>query len=651
MNNRQQEILKTLLTAAGQPFLVNDLAERVGCSEKTIRNDFKKIEDYLTQHSNASLIRKPGLGVYLEIADHEKVKVFNKLHLTNKTPSFLSDDERTLQIAYQLLMGTKALSALDFSSQYFVNRNIIKKDLEVIKEWLNHFDLLLVSKQKHGLSVEGSEGNKRKALSKLPELVNNQELTNHFIKKQFSSHEIDIVLAELKKLQSSHSIFFADESLESLLVHTLFMIKRVKLNQPISVYEKEKSALQNKQEYMWTNDYLHKLEHHFSLRFPEDEVIYLTLHILGGKFRYRQNGELAAKLNLSENNDRLTKLLAYLIERMSDLHALDFTNDITLKEGLKVHLYTTLNRLQYSLAISNPMLNEIKNMYPFMFNMIITALDEAEADMPFKIPEEEAAYLTLHFQAAVERFEKNEGKLKQAVIVCHMGIGMSQLLRTKIERKMRLIHIKGCISKEDLKEYLKDNQVDLIISTVGLSAVHIPHIVVSPLFEAAEEQKLREYIMRLNEPQERKVKQSNFMNFTNPFLVFLQIEKDHPYTLIEELATGLYKKGYVEEEFIANTIAREKMSSTTIGAGIAIPHGNPKFIKQSAIAIATLKKPLTWGTELVSLVFMIAVKNDKPDELKALFQELSYLCEQPEQIQSLIREKDTMSFLEKLNNM
>ncbi|MDI5789005.1 PTS sugar transporter subunit IIA [Bacillus licheniformis] len=42
---------------------------------------------------------------------------------------------------------------------------------------------------------------------------------------------------------------------------------------------------------------------------------------------------------------------------------------------------------------------------------------------------------------------------------------------------------------------------------------------------------------------------------------------------------------------------REKMSATNIGAGIAIPHANAKLIKQSAIAIATLKEPLDWGSE------------------------------------------------------
>ena len=44
--------------------------------------------------------------------------------------------------------------------------------------------------------------------------------------------------------------------------------------------------------------------------------------------------------------------------------------------GLKVHLYTTMNRLHYGLAVSNPMLAEIKKMYPYMFDRVIMALEE-----------------------------------------------------------------------------------------------------------------------------------------------------------------------------------------------------------------------------------------------------------------------------------
>lgn len=99
------------------------------------------------------------------------------------------------------------------------------------------------------------------------------------------------------------------------------------------------------------------------------------------------------------------------------------------------------------------MLNDIKKMYPYLFHIVIDALEDINQTFSLSIPEEEAAYLTLHFQAAIERFSYGKDKHKKAIIVCHMGIGMSQLLRTKIERKFHQIAVMDCIAKADLADY------------------------------------------------------------------------------------------------------------------------------------------------------------------------------------------------------
>lgn len=162
MNKRQQEILYVLLSESDGHVLVQDLADRVSCSEKTIRNDFKAIEDYLVKYSNALLVRKPGLGVYLNIEEGERIKLFNGLYSVNNRPKYESDEERALQIAYNLLMNVKPVTAQDMATQHFVNRATIKKDLDKIEKWLNRVDLALVSKQRVGLTIEGHEKIKEK---------------------------------------------------------------------------------------------------------------------------------------------------------------------------------------------------------------------------------------------------------------------------------------------------------------------------------------------------------------------------------------------------------------------------------------------------------------------------------------------------------
>lgn len=642
MNKRQQEILQVLLSESNEYLLVQELADRIGCSEKTIRNDFKMVEEYLEKYSDALLIRKPGLGVCLEIKDYDKASLFNRLYAVRQDVSYVSDEERVLQIAYSLLMNVKAVTVQELAEQYFVNRATVKKDLNRIEKWLEELGLELILKQRVGLTVEGDERNKRKALAKLSDLIHNQELMNQFIKKQFLYHEIEFVMTELKALQKRYDTFFTDDTLENLLLHTLIMVRRMKLKQPISMSTDDLNIVRETKEYGWTLDFLTRLEFVFTVHFTEEEIAYLAIHILGGKIRYQDEWE-RNKLNMS--SPVLSQVVSHLIDRMSKLNEIDFDKDTFLVEGLQVHLYTTLNRLQYNLSVSNPMLHEIKRMYPYMFDMLIHELDDMNKSLSLQIPEEEAAYLTLHFQAAMERL--NDKKVsKNVIIVCHMGIGMSQLLRTKIERKFRHVHVMDCIAKSDLEEYLmKNKKVELIISTIDLPQLNIPHFVVSPLLERSEESKLEDFMKKLDELPSNGNKDFVLLNYTTPFLVFLQQEVEHRYELIEKLARSLYEKGYVEKEYIENAIARDRMSATTIGAGVAIPHGSPKLIKQSVIAVATLREPLDWGVEKVSLVFMLAVKSDGKEVTKQLFHELSFISEQPVFVQKLIKEKNIMKFL------
>ncbi|OJT58709.1 BglG family transcription antiterminator [Bacillus licheniformis] len=634
MNTRQKDILNLLLSEPDDYLVVQDFADRVKCSEKTIRNDLKTIEDYLNQHSDAQLIRKPGLGVYLNIEDQERVRLSRQLYTEHHAAQQQPDEERMLQIAYQLLMNPKPVSAKEMAAEHFLNKSSIKRDLNKIDVWLKRFGLTLVSKQRLGLKIEGSEKNKRKALARISELIDNPEFTSEFVK------------SEIRSLQRRHSLYFTDETFENLLLHTLLMIRRIKMKQPITISPGEIDAVKNKKEFQWTFACLKRLEAVFAIRFPEEEAVYLTLHILGGKVRYPFGKEGDSGLE----NPLLPKVVEYLINRVSELKMMDFREDRVLINGLKVHLNTVLNRLSYDLSVSNPMLNDIKKMYPYLFHIVIDALEDINQTFSLSIPEEEAAYLTLHFQAAIERFSYGKDKHKKAIIVCHMGIGMSQLLRTKIERKFHQIAVMDCIAKADLADYTaRYKDIELVISTVSLEDLSIPHIVVSPLLESADEKKLSDFMDQLGESTRQKQKTFKVLNDTTPFLVFLQQESEHRYKLIEQLAIALYEKGYVEKEYAVHAVMREKMSATNIGAGIAIPHANAKLIKQSAIAIATLKEPLDWGSEKVSLVFMLAVKHEDQNMTKQLFQELSSLSEQPAFIQKLTKETNVMKFLSYLD--
>lgn len=648
MNNRQKEIFRNLLMEPNRLWLVQDLANQTECSEKTIRNDLKVIDEYIVKHSNGNLVKRPGLGVYLEIGEADQADLFHRLYSNESSTEHVSDEERVLHLAYRLLMNAKPVTIQNLASRFYVNKAIIRRDMEKIEGWLHSFGLSLITKPRVGLMIEGSEKNKRMALARLNQLINRPELTGQMMRNQYEPHEIATVFNELKALQKQHQLRFTDETFESLMLHILLMVKRTKLGQPISLSGQDIAFLENKAEFAWAMGFLKKLQKLFAVPFSKEETAYLTLHLLGGKFQYKQEDEAVGRSDLADSHPLLPQLVEQLIRRMSELNMIPFSKDHELLKGLKVHLYTTMNRLHYGLAVSNPMLAEIKKMYPYMFDRVIMALEEVGGALDLYFPEEEAAYLTLHFQASVERLHQNESHPQKAIIVCHMGVGMSQLLLAKVERRFPSVHVETTLSKAEVEDYLAAHEVDLVITTVDLPKLKSPHILVSPLLDASDERKLEQAIRRLDEPDSRAAEESVFLKYTTPFLVFPQQEIERPEQLIANFAQLLEDKGYVEAGYTKSVLDRENMSATTIGGGIAIPHGSSERVKQSCIVVVTLKQPITWGTEKVELVFLLAVKHDERKEMRQLFRELSLISEQPALVSALSKETDAMRLLSTL---
>jgi activator of the mannose operon, transcriptional antiterminator len=283
-----------------------------------------------------------------------------------------------------------------------------------------------------------------------------------------------------------------------------------------------------------------------------------------------------------------------------------------------------------------------------MFNMVILALEEIKNTYHVEIPADEAAYIVLHFQASVERMESKNDMKKKALIVCHMGIGMSHLLEAKIEHQYQDIDILACIGKAEVVDYVRQHPVDFIISTVSLEKITIEHIVISPLFGQEDKKKLSQFVERLKRKNTDLHVQNVFSPFLTEDLVFFHVHREHRYEVVEMLATALFEKGYVRKEFIHSAVNRERKSATAIGGGIAIPHGDPTMIQKSAIAVAIMNEPMEWENELVSFVFLLAISKENHGEIRGLIGKIASLSESPLVVHELLSATNFQDFLRKL---
>lgn len=113
----------------------------------------------------------------------------------------------------------------------------------------------------------------------------------------------------------------------------------------------------------------------------------------------------------------------------------------------------------------------------------------------------------------------------------------------------------------------------------------------------------------------------NEMLNDNSFLVgFEATSKKH---ILNELCKLANKNFNVDERvLLENLTKREKLGSTAVGNGIAIPHANVSNIEKPKVLVATLSKGLDFyaiDEQPVDVIFLLLAPNEKSSEhLQAL---------------------------------
>ncbi|RAL21383.1 PTS sugar transporter subunit IIA [Thermoflavimicrobium daqui] len=141
-------------------------------------------------------------------------------------------------------------------------------------------------------------------------------------------------------------------------------------------------------------------------------------------------------------------------------------------------------------------------------------------------------------------------------------------------------------------------------------------------------------------------------------LIKVNLEARNAYEAIEVLSHVLYEKGYVKDSFINAVINREKVYPTGLpssGVGVAIPHTDRIHVKQSGIAVATLKESVsffTMGTpniqQEVRIIFLLAI--DNPDKQIAILKKLISLIKKEDLLKEMIESKSETEIYQLLNS-
>ncbi|SNX54324.1 BglG family transcription antiterminator [Thermoanaerobacterium sp. RBIITD] len=618
---REFEIIKILLNSK-EPIVVNKLAERLNVSNKTIRNDLKKIEHYVSR-KGLKIVKKPGIGVMIEGPENKKLDLNTELKNSLKFIEPFSPEARKNYILKRLFMCKENITIKELAEELYVSRVTIHKDLEEVEKWLSKYNLSLIKKTNYGIEISGNEEDWRNAAASLIVANKEQNEIKELLYDDYTGRIdyktliqlkelIDIDYKKLEKIvsntESKLKFRFSDEAFISLIIHVAISIERLKHNKDIRLSDDVLANLKQNEEYSIAEEMAKEIEEIFDVNLPDSEIGYILLHILGAKMQQNKLQNININIENDENINMAVTMAKEIIKIAERALSIDFSNDNQLLNGLILHLKPTINRLRYGLTLRNPILNEIKENYPDIFGVAWMTSIVFEKYLGKKVGEEELGYITLHLGAAFERAKK---PLK-VLVVCTSGIGTSQLLAVRLERCFRQIEIKDIISSIALHDKNMDD-IDFIISTIPIENDK-PVINITPLLTQNDIKKLENYIQNFYEDKNQKFADIEIIDF-NEYI-------SNKEKLLEAITNVLHRKGYVKEKYLKDVLYRENVSSTYIGNGISIPHGKPDNVNKSVISFTRLKQPIKWGEENVKVVLMICIAKNDVDKANQFFRRL-----------------------------
>ncbi len=130
-------------------------------------------------------------------------------------------------------------------------------------------------------------------------------------------------------------------------------------------------------------------------------------------------------------------------------------------------------------------------------------------------------------------------------------------------------------------------------------------------------------------------------------LIFPNLSFVNSNEVLEYLATKLYEKNLVIEEYIESVLEREGEYPTGLPAkiNVAIPHTDNKFVKETAIAVGILDSPVEFNSMenpnkklKVNLVIMLAIK-DSNKQIN-LLQSVISLIQNDSDVKNIIESSD-----------
>lgn len=612
LSDRQSQIIN-YLSKQQIPIAAKKIAAFLNVSEKTIRNDISFINQEFNKNAISS---KSGSGYFIN-------------ELPNN--STILQNDNTIFLILKEIIDSQKLNYYDLAEKFYISETTLDRYIKELNTKITKIDTTLcIIRRNNYLYINATEEQKR-------------NIFNFFLKEEISKNKLELAqysdyfqnidfnrLSQLV-LSYHHSINYHmnDFANISFILHLAVLLERIIEKNTVSKTNAANFDIHSLKSQ--TKELIPLLEANFDLKIPENEIKYID------------------KLyNLSTANhqytEEITKTITKVLQKIKGSFYIDFSTDKDLINFLSNHVESLYHRAQKKSFLVNPLLDDIKRIYPFIYNIAVFASFYIQESLSIVYPDDEIAFIALHFLSSYENINKLE--TKSIAVVSAYGQANTSLVRKQL-RNINDYQIEVQEFTSTLEFSNKQmTQFDLIISDTILDIsetipIYYFYISLTPVD--------LENINKLLKKQE--IKLSKTAEFIKPELFFTNLSFQDKYECISFLASNMIDKGFCEANFLADVIEREKLSSTAFGNYYALPHAIRRTSNANYIAICILNEPLMWDRKKVYLVLLMSFNGNKSLKLNTLFEELAFILDDIKNVKKLIKCQNYQQFIQQLNHL
>lgn len=621
MQNRQDKILNLL---SEDTWLTGkELSKLLSVSDRTIRNDIKKINEL----ENKDIIissKKYGYRLNEDFLNNSYIKNTNDL------------EKRKSSILMYLLRSKDNASYSDLLENLYISDASLNSCITEINNYISKFNNISIKRDKDKLYFDGSEQSIRLLYKDLLFKETKENLFNlDEITKLYKNFNLSYYKAKLEDIFKKYNYEIDEVSYPLLILHIGVMLDRILSNKALKTLNIDYEDLDKTIEYKISTDFFNIVKKSFSEEISNPEITLLALNIMNKKSVYK---------NTIAKNDNIRNIIKKLLLHLVENTKINLTKDEDLINSLYLHIKALISRLKDNQDINNLYLPEIKKKYPYIFEIAVVATRFLEKELNITIKEDEIGFIALHLGNAYKKLYNV--KYKTIVILPKtraVSNNMFEQINTIFSQELEILGIYTYFEES----LIKDKSVDLIISSMPLyHNLAIKTVYCSIFFTKDDEINIFKAIRELEQNRLEKNYTKHLKNLLDKNHFHIKKSFDTKNDLLQYLCNDLYEKNEVTNLYFSKVLEREQYSGTSFSQGFAIPHSiRPSEIKKSSISVLILEDPIQWDEYKVNIVLLLTIARSDMPVLKLFFSWMDKLCSDMKVFSNIIKSKSYEEFI------